>query len=150
MIILAIVSLAIIGGLASSCFTKVIGIVFLGEPRMPSISNANEVKATMTTPMIVLALSCLLIGVFPEPFINLAFIGLADIPSLTTIDSGLVSKTAGNLAFAARLFLAVLCTITLTRKLLYRKKEITAGPTWGCGFTQPNTRMQYTGTLHMQ
>ena len=25
------------------------------------------------------------------------------------------------------------------------KRKIESGPTWGCGFTAPNTRMQYTG-----
>jgi len=33
MAILAIVSLAVIGGLALACFTKVVGVVFQGEPR---------------------------------------------------------------------------------------------------------------------
>ena len=148
LIILAIVSLAVIGGLASACFTKVIGIVFLGEPRTPSISKASEAAPTMTIPMVILALACILIGVFPKPFIYLAFSGLADIHPITTIDMGLVGKIADNLAFAARLFLVTLCVVTLARKLLYRKKEITAGPTWGCGFTRPNTRMQYTGTSY--
>jgi hydrogenase-4 component B len=34
--LLAIVSLAVIGGLALACFTKVVGVVFQGEPRSQS------------------------------------------------------------------------------------------------------------------
>ena len=32
--------------------------------------------------------------------------------------------------------------------MLYIKKKIDSGPTWGCGFTQPTVRMQYTGTSY--
>ena len=31
------------------------------------------------------------------------------------------------------------------RRRALRRRTVTAGPTWGCGFTAPNVRMQYTG-----
>ena len=31
------------------------------------------------------------------------------------------------------------------RRRLLRNRPVTEGPTWGCGFTAPNVRMQYTG-----
>ncbi len=34
------------------------------------------------------------------------------------------------------------------RKVFYIKKEVTSGSTWGCGFTQPTVRIQYTGTSY--
>jgi hydrogenase-4 component B len=46
------------------------------------------------------------------------------------------------------IFIGLLLLLTLFRKILYRKKEIGSGPTWGCGFTQPTVRMQYTGTSY--
>ena len=145
---LAIISLAVIGGLAAACFTKVVGIVFLGEPRSAAAGRASEVGWSMTAPMIFLAALCLLIGVWPEPFVRLAFLGLRDLKLLLPIDPAIEASLVGNLAFAARLFLALLAAITLLRKFLYAKKEITAGPTWGCGFTQPTVRMQYSGTSY--
>ena len=33
----------------------------------------------------------------------------------------------------------------LKRRRLLRNRPVTEGPTWGCGFTVPNVRMQYTG-----
>ncbi|MDZ7582814.1 MAG: hypothetical protein U5R30_20075 [Deltaproteobacteria bacterium] len=42
MSLLAIISLAVIGGLALACFTKVVGVVFQGEsayPRLPKMLN---------------------------------------------------------------------------------------------------------------
>jgi hydrogenase-4 component B len=145
---LAIISLAVIGGLAAACFTKVVGIVFLGEPRSSGAARASEAKLSMTGPMVFLATLCLLIGVWPEPFVQLAFFGLRDIAAIVPIDPMIAADLVGNLAFAARLFLAILVVVTLLRKVLYARKEVTSGPTWGCGFTRPTVRMQYTGTSY--
>ena len=145
---LAIISLAVIGGLAATCFTKVVGIVFLGEPRTAGAARASEVQASMTLPMLLLALLCLVIGIFPAPFVQLAFFGLRDMALIGAIAPGTGQVLISNVAFAARLFLAILLGVTLLRRTLYAGKEVAGGPTWGCGFTQPNVRMQYTGTSY--
>jgi hydrogenase-4 component B len=64
------------------------------------------------------------------------------------IDPATGQALVADLAFAARLFLGILLGVMLLRRVLYARKEITSGPTWGCGFTQPNVRMQYTGTSY--
>ena len=145
---LAILSLAIIGGLAAACFSKVVGVVFLGEPRIEKAAEALEPGFTMTLPMILLAAACVVIGVFPEPFIVTAFQGLKSIAALQLVTTDEIVIVAGNLAFAARLFLVVLVLSMLLRKIFYLKKEVTTGSTWGCGFTQPTVKMQYTGTSY--
>jgi hydrogenase-4 component B len=145
---LSIISLALIGGLAAACFSKVIGIVFLGEPRSENVAAAVECGFTMTVPMILLALSCLVIGVFPEPFIRLVFLGLRDVHGIRAIQPDIIAGVAGNLAFAARLFLALVLLTMILRRIFYMSKEVGRGPTWGCGFTRPTVRMQYTGTSY--
>lgn len=146
--ILAILSLAIIGGLAAACFSKVVGVVFLGEPRTQKTANAIEPGLTMTLPMIILAATCLVIGVFPEPFIMTVFRGLESISVLHLIPPSEIALVAHNLAFAARLLIVLFVISLLLRKTFYLKKEVRTGPTWGCGFTQPTVRMQYTGTSY--
>ena len=42
MSVFAIISLAVIGGLALACFTKVVGVVFQGEPRTEAAENVKE------------------------------------------------------------------------------------------------------------
>ena len=79
---------------------------------------------------------------------ELAFFGLRDMALIGAIEPGTGQVLISNLAFAARLFLAILLGVTLLRRTLYAGKEIAGGPTWGCGFTQPNVRMQYTGTSY--
>lgn len=145
---LAILSLAIIGGLAAACFSKVVGIAFLGEPRTEMAAKAHEPGFTMTLPMIVLATASLVIGVFPEPFILTAFQGLRSITVLQPVSMNEITVIAGNLAFAARLFLVVFFLTLLLRKIFYMKKTITSRSTWGCGFTRPTVKIQYTGTSY--
>ena len=64
----AIVGLAIIGGLAMALFTKVVGVVFQGEPRSEAAAAAGEKGPAMLIPMMILATACILIGVFPRLF----------------------------------------------------------------------------------
>lgn len=145
---LAILSLAIIGGLAAACFTKVVGVIFLGEPRTAMAADAAEAGRAMTIPMIVLAVSCLVIGVFPAPFVHAAFQSLKSITALVPVDAEQIALVTDNLGLAARMLLAVFFVILLLQKICYRRKVIDRGPTWGCGFTQPTVRMQYTGVSY--
>lgn len=147
-VMLAIISLAIIGGLAAACFSKVVGVVFLGEPRTAQAENVVEAGFTMTVPMIVMAAVCLAIGIFPEPFVQACFMGLKSIKTLSPVGAEEVAVVSGNLAMAARLFLGIFLFSMLLRKLFYLRKKVDQGPTWGCGFTQPTVRMQYTGASY--
>jgi len=144
----AIITLAIIGGLAAGCFTKVVGVVFLGEPRSEQGRNTSEVSPTMRLPMMLIACTCLGIGACPEPFIRLAFQGLRDFAPLAGITPDIMGSIPRNLAFAARLLLGLFLVFFMLRRLLYRGKPITRSSTWGCGFTRPTARMQYTGNSY--
>ena len=147
--LMAIVSLAIIGGLALACFTKVVGVVFQGEPRCPAARDADEKGITMLIPMLALAAVCIGIGVFPTlcmPFVAKAVgsmgLGYGNIPVTPFID------LTANITRTAILVLAVFLTILVLRAISYRNKTITQSGTWGCGFTQPTVRMQYTGASY--
>ena len=148
--LLAIIGLAIIGGLALACFTKVVGVVFQGEPRSPAAENVKEHGWTMLTAMIVLAAACIVIGVLPGFFVPLAVdatmsVGLVAAESVS-IEPFL--ELTSNITMVAALFLGGLVLLILLRLALYRGKSVTRSGTWGCGFTRPTTRMQYTGSSY--
>ncbi len=145
---LAILALALIGGLAAACFSKVVGMVFLGEPRTENVASASEAGWTMTLPILLLAASCLVIGIWPEPFVQAAFMGMNAVQSQVNVESGQLLLVTGKMAMAARIFLVLFLILLLARKLHYRDKVVQSGPTWGCGFTQPSVRVQYTGTSY--
>jgi hydrogenase-4 component B len=147
--LLAIVSLAVIGGLALACFTKVVGVVFQGEPRSPVAENAAENGPTMLIPMLVLAAACIVIGVFPTFFMTMALKAVASLGlGYGRIPLEPFIELTGNITRSAALILAVFLFILALRTLLYRGKTVTRSGTWGCGFTRPTVKMQYTGSSY--
>lgn len=143
--ILAIVALAVIGSLSVFCFTKLVGVVYLGEPRSAAAAKAREGGLPMILPMVVLAAVCLMIGIFPQRAIQLVCWGMGGLGDFSGLQPGVFETIGSNLALGSRAFILLFVAVFLVRKLLYRGKEIAKGPTWGCGFTRPTTRIQYTG-----
>ncbi len=149
MSIFGIISLAIIGGLALACFTKVIGVVFQGEPRTDAAVNVNEKGFTMKLSMAILAGACLLIGVFPKIIIQLPIKAVSSLGlefSRNTLEP--FEQMTSNISLAALILFIVLLVVIAIRSFLYKGKTITKSGTWGCGFTQPTVKMQYTGSSY--
>jgi hydrogenase-4 component B len=143
---LAIISLAIIGGLALACFTKVMGVVFQGEPRKDFGRPIDEKEPMMIWPMIILAGICTLIGVFPGLFIAMTLKGISSlVPGYAEIPLEPFFRMTNNITLGAVVFLVIFILLLILRFYLYKNKTITASGTWGCGFTQPTPKMQYTG-----
>jgi hydrogenase-4 component B len=147
--LLAIISLAIIGGLALACFTKVVGVVFQGEPRSQSAHVVDEKGVTMLIPMLVLAGACALIGVYPHLVLEMAIKAVAAIG----LDYGRLPlapymELSDNITRAAALFFVIFLVIFGLRRALYAGKSVTRSGTWGCGFAQPTPKMQYTGSSY--
>ncbi|MCD6533847.1 MAG: hydrogenase [Deltaproteobacteria bacterium] len=145
---LVIISLAIIGGLAATCFSKVVGIVFLGEPRDVSVPSASEAGSSMVLAQVVLAVTCFVIGVWPDYLVRAAFHASRAIPVIADFEVTRVMPIMVNVSRTAALFLFLLVVVTVVRKLFYVAKDSSQAGTWGCGFTQPTVRMQYTGTSY--
>lgn len=145
----AIVGLAIIGGLALACFTKVVGVVFQGEPRSEAAAVAGEKGPAMLIAMMILAAACVLIGVFPNLFfiMSLKAVNALGLPYGQLPLEPFVQIT-GNITRGAALFFSVLIVIVILRTLVYRNKTVTRSGTWGCGFTRPTVKMQYTGSSY--
>ena len=140
--------LALIGGLAMLCFTKAFGVVFLGTARCELPDSCKEVPFLQLLPMYLLAALIILIGLFPIAFINL----LAKPVSLFTGNITLPLNTLQFNAFSALqpislaswgLILLVI-TIFTVRKFALSHRKIETGPTWGCGYTVPTSKIQYT------
>lgn len=146
--LLAIVSLAVIGGLAVTCFTKLVGIAFLGEPRSEKAAQASEAGFSMSATMVILAASCFIIGVFPEYVVRMAFYASAELPGTGNYDASAFTTLIRNISRAVALFLLLSLLVAGLRRLLYVRKNVTISGTWGCGFTRPTVKMQYTGTSY--
>ncbi len=147
--LLAIISLAIIGGLALALFTKVVGVVFQGEPRSEQARDVDEKGPFMLIPMLVLAGACIVIGIFPGTFMIMAVKGVSALKlGIDQLPMEPFISLAVNIARVALLFFATFLVILALRIFLYRGKKVGRSGTWGCGFTQPTVKMQYTGSSY--
>ncbi len=147
--IAAIISLAVIGGLALACFTRVVGIVFQGEPRTDAARNQTETGATMLGAMGILAGACVIIGIFPGWFFNLILSAVSSLNlGYERIPAAPFAQIAGHITLGALVIVVLVLAVAVLRSWCYRAKPVSQSGTWGCGFTRPTTKMQYTGSSY--
>ena len=141
-----LVALALIGGAVVLAFTKLYGTVFLGAPRTHEVAEASEVDNARITAMALPLAGILFIGLFPGMAVGVAA-RAADFFVRTPADASewLMGPTLTAAGRAVWLLIAVVGVLLWLRRRLLRTRRITTGPTWGCGFTTTNVRMQYTG-----
>jgi hydrogenase-4 component B len=155
-----IAGLALIGGLATACFTKAFGIVFLGEPRSDHPKQAKESEVWMTAPMLVLTVGCFGVGLFGFLIIRamppvltdlLKALAPAGIDSATVL-SELFSASAylKSFTYGALAVLLLIGLIALIRRRLLTGRSVGESPVWDCGYAAPNARMQYTASSFAQ
>jgi hydrogenase-4 component B len=145
---IAVAALAMIGGLAAACFAKAYGVVFLGQARTGATSLAHEVGIAMTFPMLLGALACLAIGVWPQGILHLVAPVVASISGAAPPAETLGALSA--ITSVAIVFATILAAVALIRLLLLRGREIRTETTWACGYAAPTPRMQYTGASFAQ
>jgi len=140
--------LAMIGALAVSCFVKLYGAVFLGEPRTVAPKLAHEAPLSMLVPMVLLALLCAVVGMFPSltvPYLDGAIsvmLASAQGPGQTLSLSALVPF--GVLGAVTAITLGAMLSLGFAFLFYRRRTERRAG-TWDCGYLSPDARVQYTG-----
>ncbi len=139
-------ALALIGGAVVLAFTKLYGTVFLGAPRTHEVAEASEVDNARIAAMALPLAGILFIGLFPGMAVGVAA-RAADFFVRTPADASewLMGPTLTAAGRTVWLLIAVVGVLLWLRRRLLRTRRITTGPTWGCGFTTTNVRMQYTG-----
>ena len=151
--------LALTGALAATCFVRAYGIGFLGVARSKNARKAKEVGLGMRAGVSLLAILCVLSGVFPTNIVQLLnpvsqqLTGQALSQAtahgwlwLTPLSTHTASYSAPLLLFAMVVVGLVLGWLLHRGKYSIKKScEI-----WDCGFSAPNARMQYTATAFAQ
>jgi len=149
-----VASLALIGGLAVACFTKVFGIIFLGEPRSAHCQKAHEPGLFMRFAMEFLACACVFIGL-ASPFLISIFSGIVvDITGAAPADiEPVISAAIHPLLYVSVVALslyAVSLLIALLRRFLLGGRPVERSVTWDCGYARPHARMQYSASSFAQ
>ncbi len=140
--------LAIIGGLAIFCFTKVFSIVFLGTARSEKVSQANEVEGSMLFPQFLIGLMIVLIGFVPVIFMR-PLVHVISIFSLNAEAVQQIIPTLNHISLSSGIFIALIGIFRMLRSLQQKNLAIKNEATWGCGYTGANPAVhQYTATSY--
>ncbi len=147
-LLFSFIGLAIIGGLAIFCFTKVFSIIFLGNARSEKVEHAKEVENSMLLPNFLIGFMIILIGFIPFIFMQpLAKIVGMFAPNTNAIYQ--IIPTLNNISLSSGIFIAVIGLLWILRSWQQKKQAIKQEPTWGCGYTGANPALhQYTATSY--
>ncbi len=146
---LAVAVLALVGAIAAISFTRIAGVALLGAPRSPEAARAHEGGASSWGPLALLAAGCVFFGLFPA--VPLRLVAPVAV-QLGAVEAVRVLAPAAALAEAPRLVIGLLIAIAVG--LVALRRRLGSGgadaETWGCGFTAPTSRMEYTASSYSQ
>lgn len=145
-----LIGLALIGGLAVLTFSKLFGTVFLGAPRTHEVVEASEADTFSLGACAIPAAGILVVGLCPVPVFRLvAKVAAPFVPmserGLEWFNAHSMSEAMQGVMLTAWLLVAIVVALYLLKRRAQRDRSVRMGATWGCGFTQPTPRMQYTG-----
>ena len=124
--------------LTLASFVKLIHSMFLS--RLPDeLKGAKEVSPAMWIPMVVLAILCVLFGIFYHVPLKMFIY-----PALNTPDNAIFGTWHSGLATILIIVGIILGLLVLLIGLLARKVRVV--PTWTCGEVQTNEQMTVSGT----
>ncbi len=139
--------LALIGGLATACFTKAYGIVFLGLPRSREAAQAHEAGPLMLVSMALLAAACVLIAVLAPVIIPLFAPAVSQITrfDVSPVLAGAMPSLRA-ITFGAGGLMLLIGLLAILRRRLLSRRIVSRAVTWDCAYEAPNPRMQYTAS----
>lgn len=138
-------ALALTGALAAACFARLTGVALLGEPRTEGARHAAAPGWEMWLPMLLLATLCVAVAWAPAQVVALLTPAVESVAAGADTSPVVVAVTPlGGVGLLVALGLGLGVAL---RWLLARRAAGTRGaPTWGCGYSQPAPRMQYTAS----
>jgi len=143
-------ALALIGGVVILAFTKLYGTVFLGAPRTHEVAEASEVDNFRIAAMALPLAGILFIGLFPQTAVSAVTRAAGFFIHHPDAADYLLSPTLAAVSRTAWLLILVVGLLAWLRSRALRTRKVTDGATWGCGFTSPNVRMQYSGESYSE
>lgn len=146
----ALVALA--AALAGYVMVKFFGVIFLGQPREPSLAHAHDAGWLERLGLSWLALGCVLLGLFPSLVIQvlesvpLQF-GLIETRTLASSWWHIAPVAGRQASYAPVLFLLVVGLVIVLTILVVRRfyhHRVRRSAPWDCGFARLDPRMQDT------
>ncbi len=143
--------LAFVGGLSAMSITRAFGLMFLGVPRDPEHAGRNSHENVwMIVPMVLHLVGILAVGLAPVWALRLVqhptgmLLGDKNITSEKWFGL-LPTSLLQSVTTVTIVFVSVFAVLLIARFLILPKSN-RRHVTWGCGYTLPNSRMQYSGS----
>lgn len=134
------------GGLSLITFTKTFGVVFLGSARRKLPHEPEEVSMIMLFPAIVIIGVMLAIGLFPVFLWKPLIVAAGSLNPAILLNPGQsLPASLTQIMFASGGFVILVLFIYFLRNVLTKNASKEVSPTWGCGYTASEPRLQYTG-----
>jgi len=143
---------ALSAALAAYVMVKFFGVIFLGQPREPTLARAHDPGPLERIGLLWLALGCLLLGLLPAYVVGALRVVVAQFSGASLPPTGapwwlLVPLPDRRASYSAPIFLIALASIVVLTAFLvgrlyhHRVRRVAA---WDCGFGHLNARMQDT------
>lgn len=138
-LMLSIGILAFAGAMALIAFANMFSTVFLGMPKSENVQKVNnDSPKLMLLPISILAGFALLIGLFPAFFMSI-FIAPCSMFTKITFPSQILM----NISIFNLILISLIGVLLFIRMFLLKNKIVVKHKTWGCGYQNPNPKMQY-------
>lgn len=151
LLIITTLVLALIGGMSIFAFTKAFGISFLGTCRNSEHECAPEQKQ-LVLPLTVPLAGIILVALFPTEALytvtNIA-INTFDIATLMIFAPhhyGILMNSLAGVSLLTFIFVLLSLALFFLRRQILSKRSVTSSPVWGCGYTAPSAKLQYTAS----
>jgi hydrogenase-4 component B len=144
--------LAFVGAVSALSITRAFGVIFLGQARDSGLPPGREPSLWMNVPIGVHTAGTVVLGLIPLTGLALVqaplelFLGSAPSPAAQQALQQL-HTVLQRVSWVSAGVVGAIALATGWRALVRaRTPPANSGPTWGCGYPAPNTRMQYTGS----
>src|SRR5512134_4081533 len=135
---------ALVAALGGYVMVKFFGVIFLGQPREPSLARSHDVSGTERLGLLWLALPCLLLGLFPAHVIALidpvtrVLVGEGAGPSVVANGWVFLAPFAPDRAsYSPLLFLLLVIAsyaLTFVGVRRFYHGRMRSAPPWDCGY----------------
>jgi hydrogenase-4 component B len=144
-LLVSAVGLAFMGGLAVACFTKLYGIVFLGQNRSGAARTRQSEPLLSSIALLGLAILCAVIGIFPQTGLRLVGPALGELAGAASAPAEWAAPL-GKLQMVFAPFLALVVAVYAVKFWVQGRTGVRLRETWTCGYAPVTPRMQYTAS----
>jgi formate hydrogenlyase subunit 3/multisubunit Na+/H+ antiporter MnhD subunit len=140
----SVLAIALTGGLAVACFTRLVGVALSGSARTAEAEAAPRPGWAMVLPLVFFAAACITMAVIPSAAAGV--LGAAVNVIAPGADAQAAHAVLRPLAVVAPLLAAAMALLVALRRGLGGRAAPRESVTWGCAYAAPSVAMQYTSS----